>query len=174
MWALLVLALTCASPPVDAPVIDPYRPPPCPWCAGNRGLEYGSAAGDEVRAVLAGRVSFAGRVVSTNYVTVTSADGRRLTYGGLDDMYVAMGQQVVAGRVIGIAGGAVHFSVRRGDAYEDPSVLLHGQSRARLVRVDGRRRPASGSIACGPTPVGPFTTTLTRTPPAVAWRRSSS
>ncbi len=172
MWALLVLLATCVSPPVDAAIIDPYRPPTCPWCPGNRGIEFASVAGDEVRAVLSGHVSFVGRVVSTNYVSIADASGRRLTYGGLGEMFVAMGERVLAGRVIGLAAGPLHFGVRRGDGYEDPSVVLHGRPRARLVRVDGRRRPPSGSIACGQTPVGSLNNTMTRTPPAVAVRRS--
>ena len=27
-------------PPVDAPVVDPFRPPAERWSAGNRGVEY--------------------------------------------------------------------------------------------------------------------------------------
>ena len=38
-------------PPVDAPVVDPFRPPAGPYGAGNRGLEYGTRPGTEVRAV---------------------------------------------------------------------------------------------------------------------------
>ena len=34
------------APPVAAPVVDPFREPPCAWCPGNRGIEYGPPAGD--------------------------------------------------------------------------------------------------------------------------------
>ncbi|MEZ5138666.1 MAG: hypothetical protein R2711_07815 [Acidimicrobiales bacterium] len=57
---LLALALACAGavgpagaerrsdaagwrtyrPPTDGAVLDPFRPPPQPWLAGNRGIEY--------------------------------------------------------------------------------------------------------------------------------------
>ena len=73
----------CWLPPVDAPVVDPFRPPPCTWCAGNRGLEYGTPSGVAVRAVAAGEVTFSGTVAGERYVVVRHADGRRATYGGL-------------------------------------------------------------------------------------------
>src|SRR5690606_16673870 len=33
------------DPPVDAPITDPFRPPPQPWLPGNRGIEYATAPG---------------------------------------------------------------------------------------------------------------------------------
>ena len=40
-----VFAATCWEPPVTAPMVDPYRPPACPWCPGNRGLTFGTSPG---------------------------------------------------------------------------------------------------------------------------------
>jgi len=57
-------------PPVDAEVVDGFRPPASLYGAGNRGLEYGTEPGTEVRAVAAGRVVFAGSVAGTRAVTV--------------------------------------------------------------------------------------------------------
>src|SRR5699024_4022539 len=48
------------SPPVDAPVIDPFRPPSRPFGPGNRGLTYGVAPLTPVRAAGDGEVVFAG------------------------------------------------------------------------------------------------------------------
>ena len=42
------------TPPVDAPIADPFRPPAGPYGAGNRGLEYATSPGDVVRASAAG------------------------------------------------------------------------------------------------------------------------
>ena len=56
---------TCWVPVVDAPIIDPFRPPACPWCAGNRGVECGADAGAVVRAPTPGTVVFAGAVADS-------------------------------------------------------------------------------------------------------------
>ncbi len=57
-------------PPVDAPVVDPFRPPPEPWQAGNRGLEYATPAGTPVAAAADGEVTFAGPVAGGLHVVV--------------------------------------------------------------------------------------------------------
>ena len=54
LFAALALAPSCLLPPVDAPIVDPFRPPPCAWCPGNRGIEYDVPAGTPVRAAAAG------------------------------------------------------------------------------------------------------------------------
>ncbi|MFM7068072.1 MAG: hypothetical protein ACKOYM_01305, partial [Actinomycetes bacterium] len=38
-------------PPVDALVVDPFRPPATRWGSGNRGLQYGARPGRAVRAI---------------------------------------------------------------------------------------------------------------------------
>src|SRR4051794_12599798 len=48
--------------PVDARVIDPFRPPSNPYAAGNRGIDYGVTPGTPVRAAATGVVVFAGQV----------------------------------------------------------------------------------------------------------------
>ncbi len=48
------------TPPVDAPVVDGFRPPPTPYGPGNRGLEYALADVTPVRAAGDGEVIFAG------------------------------------------------------------------------------------------------------------------
>lgn len=152
--AALVMS-TCALAPVDAPVIDTYRPPACRWCPGNRGIDYGTQVGTPVRSVLAGVVTFAGPVATIGYVVVALPGDRRLSYGGLVDIRVAVGDRVASGHILGATGTSLHFGVRRGDGYEDPDVVLRGRSRARLVRVDGLRRPHSTSSRCAAhAPVG--------------------
>jgi murein DD-endopeptidase MepM/ murein hydrolase activator NlpD len=132
----------CWSPPVVAAVADAFRPPGCPWCAGNRGIEYATQSGDAVRAVAGGQVSFAGEVAGTGYVVVRHADGLRVTYGNLAEIAWRAGDVVVAGVLIGRADGHVHIGVRRGDEYIDPGPML-GESIgvARLVPTDGEPAP---------------------------------
>lgn len=137
------VAAPCWRPPVDAPVTDPYRPPTCRWCPGNRGIEYGTVAGQTVRAVDTGEVTYAGSVAGRRYVVVEHADGLRVTYGELGSIAVERGDLVIRGQRIGTTGTTFHFGVRRGDEYLDPTPLLaerHG--RPRLVPSDGSPGPA--------------------------------
>src|SRR3712207_2370420 len=71
-------------PPVDAPVVDPFRAPvPENWNAGNRGLEYTTTAGSPVGAAAAGEVVFAGPVAGGLHVVVLHDDGLRTSYAFL-------------------------------------------------------------------------------------------
>lgn len=124
-------------PPVDAPVVDPFRPPSEPYGAGNRGLEYATAAGTEVRAAADGVVTFAGLVAGARHVTVRHPDGLRTTYSFLDRVDVVVGQQVRQGDVVGTTVGRLHLGARLDDAYLDPALLFGGgPARAHLVPFD--------------------------------------
>jgi murein DD-endopeptidase MepM/ murein hydrolase activator NlpD len=120
--------------PVDGEVIDPYRPPQCIWCPGNRGITLDASPGEVVRAVRSGYVSFVGRVVGTGYVVVDIGGGLRVTYGGLTPELLKMGDPVARGAVIGVAQGPLHLGVRLYDAYVDPAILWQPRTvRARLI-----------------------------------------
>lgn len=159
---LIVIALligappSCYRPPVDAPVIDGFRPPACPWCPGNRGLEYATVPGDAVHAAASGEVAFAGAVAGSRYVVVAGDDGRRLTYGRLVRIHVVVGDRVEPGQRLASADASFHFGVRVGDRYIDPAGLLgRWRTRPRLVPVDGApRRPGRGAtLSCPPSTV---------------------
>ena len=142
----------CWLPPVDAPVVDPFRPPPCTWCPGNRGLEYGTPVGVAVRAVAAGEVTFSGTVAGERYVVVRHNDGRRATYGGLASSTLRAGDAVVAGMNVGITAGHLHFGLRDGDTYVDPAPFLGRLvGRPRLVPDDGTAARAAPPprLRCG-------------------------
>ncbi|HEY8525128.1 MAG TPA: peptidoglycan DD-metalloendopeptidase family protein [Acidimicrobiales bacterium] len=111
-------------PPVDGPVVDPFRPPPGPYGPGNRGLEYDTEPGAPVRASAAGTVVFAGPVAGSRHVTVRHADGVRTSYSYLATISVALGQRVEQGDRLGTAGERLHFGARMGDAYFDPALLF--------------------------------------------------
>jgi len=131
----------CWRRPVAAAVVDDFREPACRWCPGNRGLEYGTAAGDQVSAVATGVVVFSGSVAGTRYVVVELADGLRITYGNLTGPLPTTDAVVVAGSVVGSAAGHLHFGVREGDRYVDPAPMI-GELRGvpRLIPVDGTPR----------------------------------
>jgi murein DD-endopeptidase MepM/ murein hydrolase activator NlpD len=145
-------ARACWLPPVDAPVVDPFRPPPCTWCAGNRGLEYGTPSGAVVSAVAAGEVTFSGTVAGERYVVVRHADGRRATYGGLASSALRVGDVVTARAVVGVTAAHLHFGLRDGDAYVDPAPFLGRLvGRLRLVPDDGTvaRAAPPPRLRCG-------------------------
>lgn len=131
-------AADCWSPPVDAPVVDPYREPACTWCPGNRGIEYGTRDGDRVRSVSTGEVTFAGTIAGTRHVVIRLAEGLRVTYGNLRDVVWRIGDVVTRGSTVGIAAGPVHLGVRDGDRYVDPAPFI-GVLRGvvRLIPTDG-------------------------------------
>jgi murein DD-endopeptidase MepM/ murein hydrolase activator NlpD len=113
-------------PPVDAPVVDPFRPPAGPYGAGNRGIEYDTARGDPVRASAAGTVAFAGPVAGALHVTVLHADGVRTSYSFLAGVEVVRGQRVDQGDRLGAAAERLHLGARFGDHYLDPAALFAG------------------------------------------------
>lgn len=131
-------AASCLLPPVAAPVTDPYREPPCPWCPGNRGLHYELAEETIVRAAASGTVSFSGTVAGVRYVVVAHSDGLRATYGRLAATTLHSGDRIAAGAVVGRSTTSLHFGLRRGDAYVDPEPLIGRLvERLRLLPTDG-------------------------------------
>ena len=128
----------CWTPPVTARVTDPFREPGCAWCAGNRGIEYGTVAGERVSAVATGRVTYAGTIAGRTYVVVRVADGRRVTYGNLASESFDVGDLVIRGQLVGRAAGRFHLGVRVGDRYVDPAPMIGRLvHRPRLVPEDG-------------------------------------
>ena len=150
-----LLAASCLLPPVNAPVVDTFREPSCPWCPGNRGLEYAVPAGTAVRAAAAGQVTFRGSVAGVVYVVVEHADGLRATYGRLASTELSTGSTVAQGAVVGRSSSALYFGLRRGDVYVDPEPLLGRLvERWRLVPTDGSpgRPPPPLRLRCRASP----------------------
>ncbi len=134
----------CFGPPVDAEISDPFRPPGCTWCPGNRGQEYATVAGDVARSVATGTVSFAGLVAGTRYVVVDIGHGYRVTYGGLASTALSPGDVVVVGSRIGVVRGRLHFGVRKGSVYLDPARFIgEPTGRIRLVPLHGPTRAST-------------------------------
>ncbi|HET9444501.1 MAG TPA: alpha/beta fold hydrolase, partial [Acidimicrobiales bacterium] len=122
-------------PPVDAPIGDAFRPPPTPYGAGNRGVDYATVEGQPVWAAAPGQVVFAGPVGGSLHVTILHPDGLRSSYSFLRSVAVRRGDAVEQGQVVGTArGSGLHVGARAGDAYLDPLALFGpGSGRARLV-----------------------------------------
>lgn len=167
----------CLVPPVPGPIVRFFQEPDCPYCAGQRTVDFGVRFGDVIRSPVAGRVSFAGFVAGVGYVTVVPvADPTHLvTLGGV--IPGAMPETIAAGDHIGTAQGpeVVRLSVRQirasgPKAYRDPEPLLaRWRVRARLVDphedearsgdprsgddgsgTAGSRRPGRAEYGCRP------------------------
>ncbi|MFG2967646.1 peptidoglycan DD-metalloendopeptidase family protein [Streptomyces sp. NPDC048288] len=146
----LVLAVAAAradtppSPPVPAiarawpvgvrpPVLRGWEPPATVYGPGHRGVDVAASAGEPVRAVAAGRVSFAGRVAGRGVVSVAlTGTDLRTTYEPVTAT-VEKGDEVAAGQVVGTvepagahcgASACVHWGLLRGETYLDPLLLL--------------------------------------------------
>jgi murein DD-endopeptidase MepM/ murein hydrolase activator NlpD len=149
-------AVPCWRPPVVGQVIDRFRAPACPYCAGNRGIEFGTGgmgATVPVQAVEAGVVTFSGSVAGTFYVVIEHSNQWKVTYGRLSAVQIEKGQRVARGGRLGTANGDLYFGLRVGGTYRDPEPFL-GQhvGRRRLVPVDGtsRRSVPAPTWVCGP------------------------
>ncbi|WP_425589016.1 murein hydrolase activator EnvC family protein [Streptomyces similanensis] len=127
--------------PVGArpPVLRGWEPPATPYGPGHRGVDLGAPPGTPVRAVAAGRVSFAGPVAGRGVVAVelsgTGDPPLRTTYEPVRAS-VREGESVAAGQVVGTVEGpgpastahcgpgCLHWGLLRADAYLDPLLLL--------------------------------------------------
>ncbi len=139
-------------PPVDGVVVDPFRAPPGPYAAGNRGLEYATAPGATVVAAGDGEVVFAGAVGGTLHLTVLHPDGLRTSYSFLAAVLVARGQHVAAGQPIGVAGDHLHLGVRDpSGTYLDPALLFAGRLHpsVQLVPLDDLQPAAERQVLGG-------------------------
>ncbi len=155
--ALALLTPSCYQPPIAAPVVDPFRPPACTYCPGNRGLEYQPAAGSRVVAAYAGVVGFSGVVAGVRYLVIDQVDGRTATYGRLATVLVAVGAAVRPGEPVGTTTTRFFFGLRQGDRYVDPAPFLGVlRYRPRLVPIDGSapRRAPPPIVTCAVMPQG--------------------
>jgi murein DD-endopeptidase MepM/ murein hydrolase activator NlpD len=127
-----------------------FEPPPDRYAAGHRGIDLEASVGDAVRAVAAGRVTFAGPVGGVPVVTIDHG-AERSTYQPVRAT-VRVGDAVVARQVVGTllgehshcAGPCLHLGRLAGDDYLDPLGLLGG-GRFRLISPDGDPPPPPAS-----------------------------
>lgn len=137
-------AAPCWFPPVSGTVVDPFREPPCPWCAGNRGLDYRVGGDVAVSAAATGRVVFVGLVVDVRYVVIQLPSGWRHTYGQLTSTSVELDDVVLANGSVGRASDTFFFGLRLAEDYADPAPFIGMlRGRPRLIPTDGTSaRPA--------------------------------
>lgn len=137
------------------PVLRGWEPPATAYGPGHRGVDLAAAAGAPVRAVAAGRVSFAGRVAGRGVVTIElTGTGLRTTYEPVTPS-VRKGDEAGAGEAVGTVeptgshcgpATCVHWGLLRGETYLDPLALLPPwllrRGPSRLLPVPGVPLPA--------------------------------
>jgi len=128
--------------PAPGPITRHFEPPPTPYAAGHRGIDFGVPAGTTVVASAEGMVSFAGQVGGSLFVSIDHNGGLRTTYSFLSAILVKKGQTVAQGQPIARSGpGAagekpnLHFGLRSGSDYLDPEPYLLASIRRNLWRV---------------------------------------
>ncbi|WP_443054619.1 murein hydrolase activator EnvC family protein [Streptomyces sp. NBC_00334] len=115
-------------------VLRGWEPPATPYGPGHRGVDLAAADGVPVRAVAAGRVSFAGPVAGRGAVSLelagTGVPPLRTTYTPVEAV-VKKGDEVSAGEVLGTVEppgphctSCLHWGLLRGDVYLNPLSLL--------------------------------------------------
>ncbi len=163
------LAAPTGVRPVPGPVIRGFDPPAQRWLAGHRGVDLAATAGEPVRAVADGVVSFAGMVAGRGVVSVRLDGGpdRVVTHEPLSPA-VSLGHRVRTGDVIGwigeggdCSGRCLHWGLKVQGLYQDPLSLLTGS--VRLLPAEAR--PAALPPA---TPLAPWlASTATSSGPGV-------
>jgi len=128
--------------PIPGPITRHFEPPPTPYAAGHRGIDFGAPVGTTVVASADGTVSFAGQVGGSLFVSIDHTGGLRTTYSFLSAILVKKGQAVAQGQPIARSGpGAtgekpnLHFGLRSGSEYLDPEPYLLASIRRNLWRV---------------------------------------
>ncbi|HSJ21231.1 MAG TPA: M23 family metallopeptidase [Nocardioidaceae bacterium] len=122
-----------------------FEPPVTKYAAGHRGVDLVGSSGQTVRAAVAGRVTFAGRLAGRG-VVVVSHGSTRTTY---EPVLAAtrVGTLVAAGDELGALetfgshcapASCLHWGLIEGDTYLDPLSLV-GAGPARLLPLLGTR-----------------------------------
>jgi murein DD-endopeptidase MepM/ murein hydrolase activator NlpD len=128
--------------PIPGPISRHFEPPPTPYSAGHRGIDFRAQVGTPVVAAAAGTVSFAGQVGGSLFVSIDHPGGLKTTYSFLSAVLVKKGQTVAQGQQIARSGpGAagedpnLHFGLRSGTDYLDPEPYLLASIRRNIWRV---------------------------------------
>lgn len=139
----VVVTATLLAPPVHAApaftwpltprptVVTPFDLPEHNWLPGHRGVDLGGFDGQPVLAAGDGVVVFAGTVAGKPVVSVDHAGALRTTYEPVTALTSA-GSRVRRGEPIGTlasghpgcAGPCLHWGLRRGRNYLEPTALV--------------------------------------------------
>jgi len=130
-------------PPVPGDVVRAAAIPLSPWGAGHRGVDLAAAVGDAVTAPADGVVRFVGEVAGRGVVVLEHPGGLQSSFEPVTSS-AAVGDVARAGAAVGrLAPGpghcaprsCLHWGVRLGESYLDPTTLLE---RPRIVLMPRR------------------------------------
>lgn len=168
-WSLLPATAPATSEPWQWPlagaheVSRAFAPPATSFGAGHRGVDLPGEPGAVVRAAGAGRVSYAGMLAGRGVVVVVHGE-LRTTYEPVAALH-PVGTSVAAGEPIGRleaghlgcpAAACLHWGLRRGEQYLDPTRLVdRGPVRLLPVAGVGAWPPTDSLINAGVHPLPP-------------------
>ncbi|CAN5205245.1 hypothetical protein BH18ACT9_BH18ACT9_21420 [soil metagenome] len=133
-------------------VVSGFDRPDAPWAAGHRGVDLAGHVGQQVRASVAGTVTFAGMIAGRGVVVIDHG-GARTTYEPVAAA-VSVGTAVGAGAVLGrltlfgshcFPQSCLHWGLLVSDVYEDPLRLVGGGP-VRLLPLDSLMPMPSGPL----------------------------
>ena len=124
------------APPLGAPlrIAQPYRPPPTPYAAGHRGIDLPAVSGNTVSAPAHGVVSFVGKVVDREVISVRVDARTVVSLEPVNAEGVAEGDAVSRSEPLGevSTGGhcgaeCLHLGVRVDGEYVNPMRFFAGR-----------------------------------------------
>lgn len=120
LLSVLTILSQWLAPIPGAEISAGFAPPEHTWSAGHRGVDYATAAGEQVRAIGPGVVVYVGQIAGKPVISIEhSALGLKSTYEPVVAS-VRKGEQVMAGDIIGVisrmgghcAGACLHLGLK--------------------------------------------------------------
>jgi murein DD-endopeptidase MepM/ murein hydrolase activator NlpD len=134
LWTVRADASSRWAWPLVGDVIHEFERPATAWAAGHRGIDIQALPGSEVRAPVAGLVTFVGPVAGRGVIVLRTLDDDDLTLEPIEPA-VILGDVVNAGDIVGFLRGghlgrnALHLGIRVKGEYVDPLPFLPLQPR---------------------------------------------
>ena len=131
-------------------VVRQYLQPASDYSAGHRGVDLLTASAEPVFAAADGEISFSGRVVDRNVVTLTHSGSLKTSYEPVCSA-LSVGSKVASGEPIGETcfeasyvshcgvRQCLHFSLRKADGYLSPLAQIRLLSPSRLIPIGQAR-----------------------------------
>lgn len=120
--------------PLVGEVVHGFARPANEWAAGHRGIDIQALPGSEVRAPVAGLVTFVGPVAGRGVLVLRTLEDEDLTLEPVEPA-VLLGDVVNAGDIVGFlrsghrGGTSLHLGIRVNGEYVDPAPYLPLQPR---------------------------------------------